>query len=126
MKLNVVAANQSTKVDVVVAFSASKTIKEKSQTLLFSSKAPADLKNLLAQVPAERFKGAAEEIIYFRQTGTPSVLFVGMGEDPKPTSEQLRRLSATILRVLKAEKAKTARIYVPNGLSPNDSVVGLT
>lgn len=126
MKLNVVAANQSTKVDVVVAFCASKTVKEKTQTVLASPKAPAELKNILTTIPAERFKGGAEETVFVRQSGTPSVLFVGIGEDPKPTSELLRRLSAVILRGLKTEKSKTARVYTPQGMSPNDAIVGLT
>jgi len=124
MKLNVVAASQSPKVDVLVVFCASKTIKDKQQTVLFSPKAPPDLKNLLQTLSPERFKAGAEEVVFFRQT--PGVLFVGLGDDPKPKAEQLRRASAVILRALKHEKAKSARIYVPQGLSPNDAIVGLT
>lgn len=126
MKLNVVTSTSSTKVDTIVAFVASKTVKDSVQTLLFSPKTPPEVKASLMTLSTERFKAGAEEGILCRQAGGPNVLLIGLGENPKPNAELMRRVSAIMLRYAKEEKSKSLRVYTAQGISALDSVVGLT
>lgn len=126
MKLNVIASSNITPSDVIVLFCASKTVKEKTQTLILSPKAPKDASSYLAKISEDRFKGGEGESLFLRRMDGPHFLFVGLGEAKKWTHENARRWSALLLNSLKAEKLKSASILSPNGLSAEDSVVGFT
>ncbi len=126
MKLNVAASSGNSTADVVIVFCGQKTVKEKTQTLVLSPKAPTHFGDLLKSLPEERFKGGEGEIAFLRQTKTPHTLFVGLGETKKWNAENARRWSAPLFSCLKSEKLRSARVLAPSGLSAEEAVIGFT
>lgn len=126
MKLDVVLLSSSNTTETEVFFCSTKTVKDSSEAVLLSSKASAAVKETLASIPKDRFKGEEGDLVFTRQRSGPSSLFIGLGDVKKISAENLRKLSSGLLRCLKEEKSKSARIYAPTGLAAETFVTGFT
>ncbi|MEQ1877298.1 MAG: leucyl aminopeptidase [Bdellovibrionia bacterium] len=90
---------------------------------------PASFQERLASLSDDKFfEGKASEAYCVRDAnldGFRHVLFVGLGEEKKVTSEGLRRAAAAGFKTAKAHKATTNGVILPNtwpkGLQPADA-----